>query len=174
MRLNHLNLTVPDVPRTREFFETYFGFRCVVERGRDALAVLVDESGFILALSNFDKADKVEYPGAFHIGFMQDSRERVDEIYRRPEVRRVRREATQGIPWGLDVLLPRPGRIPRRGRAPAPAGLRRVARAARERRRSQSAARNGRSSDDVRRREPPPTRSVGGRPRLSDRTPPAG
>ena len=23
MRLNHLNLTVPDVPRTREFFETY-------------------------------------------------------------------------------------------------------------------------------------------------------
>ncbi len=25
MRLNHLNLTVPDVPRTREFFETYFG-----------------------------------------------------------------------------------------------------------------------------------------------------
>ena len=25
----------------------------------------------------------VEYPGAFHIGFMQDSRERVDEIYHR-------------------------------------------------------------------------------------------
>ncbi len=29
MGLNHLNLTVPDVPRTREFFETYFGFRCI-------------------------------------------------------------------------------------------------------------------------------------------------
>jgi len=83
MALNHLNLTVPDVPRTREFFETYFGFRCVFERGRDALAVLVDESGFILALSNFDKAAKVEYPGAFHIGFMQKSREQVDEMYQR-------------------------------------------------------------------------------------------
>jgi catechol-2,3-dioxygenase len=80
MRLNHLNLTVPDVRRTREFFESYFGLRCLVERG-GTLAVLADESGFILNLNNFDKVDKVEYPGAFHIGFMQESRERVDEIY---------------------------------------------------------------------------------------------
>lgn len=83
MRLNHLNLTVPDVSQTREFFETYFGLRCVTERGRAALAVLVDESGFILTLNNFNKATSVEYPGAFHIGFMQESRERVDEIYGR-------------------------------------------------------------------------------------------
>jgi catechol 2,3-dioxygenase-like lactoylglutathione lyase family enzyme len=83
MGLNHLNLTVPDVARTREFFETYFGFRCIAQRGRDALAVLADESGFILSLNNFDKAANVEYPGAFHIGFMQNSRERVDEIYQR-------------------------------------------------------------------------------------------
>lgn len=83
MGLNHLNLTVPDVAQTRAFFETYFGFRCVAERGRDALAVLTDESGFILTLNNFDKAADVEYPGAFHIGFMQDSRERVDELYQR-------------------------------------------------------------------------------------------
>jgi lactoylglutathione lyase len=83
MALNHLNLTVPDVARTREFFETYFGFRCVVDRGRDALAVLVDESGFILSLNNFDKETKVEYPGAFHIGFMQESRQKVDEMYER-------------------------------------------------------------------------------------------
>jgi catechol 2,3-dioxygenase-like lactoylglutathione lyase family enzyme len=83
MHLNHLNLTVPSVPQTREFFEKYFDFRCVFERDRDTLAVLMDESGFILTLANFEKVDKVEYPGAFHIGFMQDSRERVDEIYRR-------------------------------------------------------------------------------------------
>jgi lactoylglutathione lyase len=83
MVLNHLNLTVPDVPQTRGFFETYFGFRCVAERGRDALAVLIDESGFVLTLNNFDKVEQVEYPGAFHIGFMQSSRERVDEIYHR-------------------------------------------------------------------------------------------
>ncbi len=83
MRLNHLNLTVPDVSQSREFFETYFGLRCVVERGRNALAVLVDESGFVFTLNNFEKATEVEYPGAFHIGFMQESQERVDEIYQR-------------------------------------------------------------------------------------------
>src|SRR5947199_115381 len=83
MRLNHLNLTVPDVPTSRDFFETYFGFRCVFERGGDTLVVLTDESGFVLTLNNFGKAAEVEYPGAFHIGFMQESRERVDEIYER-------------------------------------------------------------------------------------------
>jgi lactoylglutathione lyase len=83
MSLNHLNLTVPDVPATRAFFETYFGFRCLMERGGNAQAVMVDESGFVLSLNNFDKAAEVAYPGAFHVGFMQDSRERVDEIHAR-------------------------------------------------------------------------------------------
>jgi catechol 2,3-dioxygenase-like lactoylglutathione lyase family enzyme len=83
MTLNHLNLTVPDVARTREFLETYFGLRCIASRGRDALAVLSDDSGFILTLNNFEKATEVEYPGAFHIGFIQENRERVDEIYQR-------------------------------------------------------------------------------------------
>ena len=83
MRLNHLNLTVPDVHETQKFFETYFGLRCVAELGRDALSVLVDESGFVLTLNNFEKAPKVEYPGAFHIGFNQETRERVDEIHAR-------------------------------------------------------------------------------------------
>jgi lactoylglutathione lyase len=82
MQLNHLNLTVPDVSQTRSFFETHFGFRCIVERGPAAPVVLVNESGFVLTLNNFEKAKEVEYPGAFHIGFMQDRRERVDEIYK--------------------------------------------------------------------------------------------
>ena len=81
MRVNHLNLTVPDVGQTREFFETFFGLKCVAERGRNTLAVMIDETGFVFTLTNFEKASEVEYPGAFHIGFMQDSRERVDEIY---------------------------------------------------------------------------------------------
>jgi lactoylglutathione lyase len=83
MTLNHVNLVVPEVSKTREFFEKYFDFRCVAERGRDAIAVLVNDSGFVLTLSNFDKVDHVEYPGIFHIGFMQESSERVDEIHRR-------------------------------------------------------------------------------------------
>jgi catechol 2,3-dioxygenase-like lactoylglutathione lyase family enzyme len=83
MRLNHLNLTVPNVHQTREFFETYFGLRCVEGKDSDTLNVLVDESGFVLTLNNFEKASEAGYPGAFHIGFMQESRERVDELYER-------------------------------------------------------------------------------------------
>ena len=83
MALNYLNLTVPDVTQTRDLFETYFGFRRITSREDDSLVVMVDESGFVLTLNNFDKAAKVEYPGAFHIGFRQDSREQVDDIHRR-------------------------------------------------------------------------------------------
>jgi catechol 2,3-dioxygenase-like lactoylglutathione lyase family enzyme len=83
MALNHLNLTVPDVPQTRAFFETYFGLRCVQARQSDALVVPVDESGFVLTLNNLAKAAEVVYPGAFHVGFRQDSRENVDAFYQR-------------------------------------------------------------------------------------------
>jgi lactoylglutathione lyase len=83
MVLNHVNLAVADVPKSRDFFVTYFGFKCIVEKGRDALAVLIDDSKFVLTLNNFDKMAEVAYPGAFHIGFMQDSREKVDEIFER-------------------------------------------------------------------------------------------
>ena len=83
MALNHLNLTVPDVPQARTFFETYFGFRCVAEPRGEVLVVLVDESGFVLTLNNFAKAAEVVYPGAFHVGFRQESREQVDALYQR-------------------------------------------------------------------------------------------
>jgi catechol 2,3-dioxygenase-like lactoylglutathione lyase family enzyme len=82
MRLNHLDLIVPDVTRSRAFFETYFGFRCVVDRGDD-LVVLTDGAGFALTLSRPSAGALVEYPGGFHIGFMQDSRQAVDEMYER-------------------------------------------------------------------------------------------
>jgi catechol 2,3-dioxygenase-like lactoylglutathione lyase family enzyme len=84
MALNHLNLTVPKVPQTRAFFETHFGFRCLAGAPKsDTFVVLVDESGFVLSLNNFTEAEEVGYPGAFHVGFRQDSREQVDAIYRR-------------------------------------------------------------------------------------------
>jgi lactoylglutathione lyase len=34
----------------------------------------------VLALTNIERATEVKYPGTFHIGFIQESRERVDEI----------------------------------------------------------------------------------------------
>lgn len=83
MKLNHINLVVADVAKTRAFFETYFGFKCIVEKGPDTLVVLADDAQFFLALSNFGKVKEVVYPDLFHIGFYQSSRARVDEIHKR-------------------------------------------------------------------------------------------
>jgi catechol 2,3-dioxygenase-like lactoylglutathione lyase family enzyme len=84
MALNHLNLTGPNVPQTQAFFETYFGFRHLADAPqRDTFVVLVDESGFVLSLNNFTEAEEVAYPGAFHVGFRQDSREQVNALYQR-------------------------------------------------------------------------------------------
>ena len=82
MRMNHVQLAVADVAANRAFFETYFGLKCLADRG-GTLAVLGDQ-GSVVALNNFKKAAEVNYPNDFndfHIGFGQESRERVDEIH---------------------------------------------------------------------------------------------
>ena len=84
MDLNHLNLTVPNVPQTGAFFETYFGFRQIAGAPQsDTFVVLHDESGFVLSLNNFTETEEVAYPGAFHVGFRQASRGQVDALYQR-------------------------------------------------------------------------------------------
>ena len=82
MALTHLNLAVSNVVATQEFFEEYFGFRRVVP-GSPALAILRDENGFTLTLSNFDKATETVYPADFHVGFVQQTEEQVNEINQR-------------------------------------------------------------------------------------------
>jgi lactoylglutathione lyase len=81
MTLNHLNLTVTDVAATRLFLETYFGLRAMEgARGNDGFCVLLDDSGMVLTLM---KGRDAAYPATFHIGFIQESEERVNEMYRR-------------------------------------------------------------------------------------------
>jgi catechol 2,3-dioxygenase-like lactoylglutathione lyase family enzyme len=81
--LNHLNLAVSDVQRAREFLVKYFGLDPEGKPGNDTIAFLRDDNGMVLTLTNIDRAAEVHYPGAFHIGFIQESREKVDEINRR-------------------------------------------------------------------------------------------
>lgn len=107
MKLNHLNLTVTDVAETRKLFETYFGFTGLREVGNEKFALLSGEDGFVLNLTAAEYAAKVlqepgntalrevlpdelslrgaqvSYPEIFHIGFMQESEERVNEINQR-------------------------------------------------------------------------------------------
>ena len=81
--LNHLNLAVTDVQQAREFLVKYFGLDPEGKTGNSNIAFLRDEKGMVLTLTNFELGAVVKYPGAFHIGFIQESRERVDEINRR-------------------------------------------------------------------------------------------
>jgi lactoylglutathione lyase len=76
LKLNHLNLTVNDVNATQEFLEKYFGLKTMDTRG-NAFAVLLDDNGLVLTLM---KGTDVSYPKTFHIGFIQESEERVNEI----------------------------------------------------------------------------------------------
>jgi catechol 2,3-dioxygenase-like lactoylglutathione lyase family enzyme len=92
VKLNHLNLTVPDVTETRKFLEKYFGLQGSVNpytgesiaggEGRGGFAVLFDDAGLVLTLMK-GKASDINYPATFHIGFMQESEEKVNELNRR-------------------------------------------------------------------------------------------
>lgn len=76
MRLKHINLTVHDVDASQEFLETYFGMR-VGYQGK-GFVVMYDQDQFVLTLM---KGGEVQYPKTFHIGFPQESREKVDRLY---------------------------------------------------------------------------------------------
>jgi catechol-2,3-dioxygenase len=49
-------------------------------KASERMAFLTDEQGMILSMFS---APEVHYPGTFHIGFGQDTPEKVDEINRR-------------------------------------------------------------------------------------------
>ncbi|RYG15719.1 VOC family protein [bacterium] len=78
MVLNHLTLAVPEVGETKAFLEKYFGLTDMGSRPN--MAFLNDDRGMVLTLI---KAKDVSYPAFFHIGFIQESETKVDEINQR-------------------------------------------------------------------------------------------
>ncbi len=84
MKLNHLNLTVSDVVAAYRFLEKHFGLRGYGGREpSEAMGFLSDDQGMVLALFRAAKGNELKYPAGFHIGFIQDSEEQVNEINRR-------------------------------------------------------------------------------------------
>jgi catechol 2,3-dioxygenase-like lactoylglutathione lyase family enzyme len=86
MILNHLDLYVPDVTATRTFFERHFGFRHQVTRGADRLAVLYDDAGLEMVISQpipkLGGADQVGLGATtYHIGFRLSSTKDVDTVF---------------------------------------------------------------------------------------------
>ncbi|TWF41580.1 hypothetical protein FHW36_103384 [Chitinophaga polysaccharea] len=85
MQLNHLNLSVQDVPATRALFETYFDFTCTDPKPNDALSVLKGPDNFVLVLMHqrFNEKGNHTYPDTFHIGFYLDSQAAVNQMHER-------------------------------------------------------------------------------------------
>jgi catechol 2,3-dioxygenase-like lactoylglutathione lyase family enzyme len=84
MKLNHLNLTVDDVPEARRFLATYFGLRPYDEsRGAKGFDVLFDDDDLVLTLIRGRRNVEVSYPETFHIGFIRPTEEDVDAVNRR-------------------------------------------------------------------------------------------
>jgi lactoylglutathione lyase len=84
MKLNHINLTVTDVPKSVEFLEKYFGLRRYEAGEIDPkFAVVFDDDGMVITLMKVGRTKEIIYPRTFHIGFLQDSEERVNEINQR-------------------------------------------------------------------------------------------
>ena len=93
MTLNHLNLTVPDPSETSAFLAKYFDLR--PRGGNMGIQMLNDDSGMVLTLIKARREDLAEggkaaegrtavrYPSSFHIGFIQPTHERVNEINER-------------------------------------------------------------------------------------------
>lgn len=87
MRLNHLDLHVPDVATTAAFFTSYLGFELIDTRANGGLAILSDGSGLELVLSHaiakFGSTDQAAAGlVSYHIGFVVDDRAKVDAIHR--------------------------------------------------------------------------------------------
>ncbi len=83
MKLNHLNLTVFDVPAAVAFLETYFGLKAM--GGNAGITVMTDAEegwGFVLSLMKA-KRDFAGYPESFHLGFFVGSRDEVDSTHAR-------------------------------------------------------------------------------------------
>ena len=118
MKFNHLDLQVSDVSAAQAFFETHFGLRCV-HRRRDEIALLEDETGFSLGVSNlFGNAAPV-YPPDFHVGFVLEDASEVEAIYERLKSAGVamKHNLAQGGP-NLFFMCVGPDGIPVEVRAP--------------------------------------------------------
>lgn len=88
MRMNHLDLYVPDVRATAEFLTAYFGLRLVDMRGQNGLAVLNDDAGMEIVISHpigkFGGSDQVSIDKeTYHIGFVLPSRDDVNDVWKR-------------------------------------------------------------------------------------------
>lgn len=117
MKLNHLNLAVADAAETARFLEKYFGL-CALggTEHKKTFAILTDDDGLVLTLIRAGGGE-ISYPPTFHLGFGQESEEKVNEIHRRlqddgycvePPSRQHAWTFTVRAPGGFDIEVASP------------------------------------------------------------------
>lgn len=118
MNLNHVDLHVSDVDAARQFFERHFGLRCVYQRAGQ-IALLHDEAGLELGVSNLRHSPPSPYPADFHVGFVLDGAAGVREAYERLKADgvRIKIDLREGGP-NLFFMCEGPDGIPVEVRAP--------------------------------------------------------
>ena len=81
MKVNHINLTVSDVVATQELLVSYFGLRPIdAAKANQGFSALFDDDNSVITLIKAGKKEELRYPSTFHIGFIQPSEEKVNEI----------------------------------------------------------------------------------------------
>jgi len=81
MQLNHLHLSVSDVPACANVFARHFGFSQLEASANGGFAVLSNPDGFVLVLMRHTGDPEHAYPPHFHIGFLIEDEARVNQLH---------------------------------------------------------------------------------------------
>jgi len=89
MKLNHLNLPVPDVNSARDFFIGHLNFYSLDVKTNDTIAVLRNNDNFTLVLmhNKLNEQGNSTYPDAFHIGFFLENEHAVNAFFEKLKLR---------------------------------------------------------------------------------------
>lgn len=74
LQLKHLNLTTPEVSALATFFQRFFAFKVLLERGAGVFTILRNADGFVMTLMKSKPGDPAAYPETFHLGFYVEDR----------------------------------------------------------------------------------------------------
>ena len=85
MRMNHIDIHVPDVAATTAFLVRHFGLTLREARGGNGLAILNDDAGLEIVVSHpVEKFSGAEQQAlgvvTYHLGFIQPERTEVDRL----------------------------------------------------------------------------------------------
>ncbi|MBZ9791305.1 VOC family protein [Rhizobium sp. 3T7] len=86
MRMNHIDIHVPDVAATAAFLVRHFGLYLLEMRGASGLAILGDDAGLEIVVSHPNEKfgsghQQALYLVTYHLGFIQTEQSNVDRLY---------------------------------------------------------------------------------------------